>query len=114
MSKKDIQESHLKVKILTSSSSDSSSELLSELLLSDSTFLEPLLTTAAGFFVRVVGFSSELISSLPLSLVSSLLLLLTAAGGFFGVATGFFEGSFIEQKISMDNAVRKKSPKESE
>jgi len=67
--------------------------------------LEPLLTTAAGFFVRVVGFltglSSELLSSL--SLLSSLLLLLpaAAAGGLFE-ATGFLEGSLIEQNVSTD------------
>jgi len=66
--------------------------------------LEPLLTTAAGFFVRVVGFfagsSLELLSS-PLSLVSSLLLLPATAGGLFE-ATGFLEGSLIEQNVSTD------------
>jgi len=68
--------------------------------------LEPLLTTAAGLFVRAVGFfagsSSELLSS-PLSLLSSLLLLLpaAAAGGLFE-AIGFLEGSLIEQNVSRD------------
>ena len=62
---------------------------MSELLLSDLTFFEPLLTAVTSFFERTVGF----LAGSSLELLSSLSLLLQLAGGLFEPATGFLEGS---------------------